>query len=112
MKMRIAELVNGSDEQKQLQAKLDAENAALQEKMKAERARFLRAESDAYYASYNTVQEVVEALARERSIRLVLRHNTEIIKPAERQSVLQGVNRAVVFQDGLDITADVIKRLN
>jgi hypothetical protein len=42
----------------------------------------------------------------------VIRYNSQPINESDSNSVMKGVNRNVVFQDGLDITAEIVQRLN
>ena len=55
----------------------------------------------------------MRAFADQAGIDLVLRYNGEKINPEDRASVLQGVNRALVYHRGdLDITNEILDRLN
>ena len=45
-------------------------------------------------------------------IELVLRYSAEPMDPQNRQSILQGVNRPLVYHRDLDITGEVLDRLN
>jgi len=54
----------------------------------------------------------VQRICRERDIGLVIRATTEQIDPKDRGSVLQAVNRPVVYSAAPDLTADVIAALN
>jgi len=51
-------------------------------------------------------------VARKREIRLVVRYDIVPIDQENRDSILKGVNRYVVFQDKIDITEEVIEGLN
>ncbi len=51
-------------------------------------------------------------MARKREIRLVVRYDIVPIDQENRDSILKGVNRYVVFQDKIDITEEVIEGLN
>ena len=51
-------------------------------------------------------------LTTRAGIRVVLRLNSDPIEPDDRNSVLQGVNNSIVFQDNLDITDEIIRRVN
>ena len=53
----------------------------------------------------------VSTLAERNDIKLVLRFNSEAMKADDRNSVLQGVNRAIVYQKNLNITNLVVKSL-
>ena len=54
----------------------------------------------------------VEYFAQRQGIDLVVRFNSGQIDPQDRKSVLEGVNRAVVFQQRLNITGHILNRLN
>jgi hypothetical protein len=54
----------------------------------------------------------VANFARQNNISLVLRFSSEPIEPDDRNSVLQGINRAVVYQNQLNITGHVLKEIN
>lgn len=86
--------------------------ADLQAKIAAKRQRFLADEAQLYFDSYERISEVVEQIAGEREIGIVLRHNSEPLNPADRASVLQGVNRAVIHSNVPDLTKDVLAVLN
>ena len=69
------------------------------------------------YASDEALSDFIEAevktFAERNGINLVLRFNKlDDMKEEDRASVLQGVNRAVVFQQRLDITELILGKLN
>lgn len=78
----------------------------------AKRAEFLRQEAEVYHEIYGKIESVVGELAHEKGIDLVLRFNSEKLNPQDRQSVLQGVNRAVIFSATPDLTSEVLAKLN
>ena len=86
--------------------------ADLQAKIAAKKQRFLADEAQLYFDSYERISEVVGQIAAERDIGIVLRNNTDAINPADRNSVLQGVNRAVIHSNAPDLTKDVLAVLN
>jgi Skp family chaperone for outer membrane proteins len=86
--------------------------ADLQIKIGQERKKFLEREAGVYYHIYQEIEKSVKAFAQRARIGLVLRFNSEDMKEDDRASVLQGVNRAVVYNEGLDITPFIIADLN
>ncbi len=72
---------------------------------------FLERESTIYFDTYNEVANEVGRFAEQHNIGLVVRFNSEPIDPEARNSVLEGVNRAVVYQKNLNITFAVLDRL-
>ncbi len=72
---------------------------------------FLEQESQIYYKTYREVEAEVGKFAQRYGIGLVVRFNAGDIDPNVRASVLEGVNRAVVYQAGLNITGSVMKQI-
>ena len=88
-----------------LEAELNADVAIKRQFFLSEEARF-------YFETYQSIAETVKRIAKDRNIGLVLRYNADEMNPAKRDSVLQGVNRSVVYLDVPDLTDDVLKELN
>ena len=76
------------------------------------RKEFLEQEARVYYRVYREIEQTVAIFAQRNRIGLVLRFNGDEMKEDDRASVLQGVNRAVVYQQGLDITDLILKQCN
>jgi Skp family chaperone for outer membrane proteins len=101
----------GSPDYKRVEQSMAEMQSTVQVKMAMQRKEFLEKEARIYFDAYNEVYQVVASLADRHDIKLVLRFNSEEMKPEDRGSVLQGVNRAVVFQRNLNITSLVVKTL-
>jgi Skp family chaperone for outer membrane proteins len=80
--------------------------------VKAKKADFLSDEALVYAETYREIENAVQSICRERDIGLVIRATTEPMDPKDRSSVLQGVNRPIVYTAVPDLTADVIAALN
>lgn len=103
----------GSVDYKRAEQTLAKSSADLQVNMQLKRKEFLEQEAKIYYEAYNEVSDHVQQIAGNYGIGLVLRFSRDEMDPTKRDSVLQGVNRAVVYHHGnLDITRQVIDRLN
>ena len=100
-----------SAEYKQLEAETARLQAQIQADMALKRKEFMLKEAEVYYAIYNEVLAEVKAFADNHRVGLVLRFSADKIDPADRNSVLQGVNRPVVYQRNLNITHDILDRL-
>ena len=83
----------------------------LQVKMALQRKEFVEKEARVYFDTYNEVYQLVSEVSDRNGIGLVLRFNSEEMKPEDRGSVLNGVNKAVVFQRNLNITKFVVEEL-
>jgi Skp family chaperone for outer membrane proteins len=96
--------------------KLDEELAHLksdfQIRVQAKKREFLEQEARVYYGIYREVEDSVASFAQRNRIGLVLRFTADDMKPEDRPSVLQGVNKPVVYQQNLDITQHVLNQLN
>lgn len=96
--------------------KLEAETASMQAQIQADmaikRKDFLAQEAQAYYQAYQQIKQEIKVFAESNRIGLVLRFSSEEIDPNNRQSVLQGVNQPILYnQGGLDITNYIVDRL-
>ena len=96
--------------------RLETETARVQGQIQAEMALkkkdFLEREAQAYYQTYQQVRNEIKAFAEANRIGLVLRFSSEQIDPNNRQSVLQGVNQPILYnQGGLDITRFIVDRV-
>ena len=100
-----------SAEYKQLEGqilKLQADGQVLAAQKKKE---FLDQEAKIYFNVYNEIVQEVSDFASQNGIAIVVRFNSEPIDPNDRQSVLEGVNRAIVHQSQSNITTAIQKRL-
>ncbi len=71
---------------------------------------FLDREATIYYNVYKEIVNEVSNFANENGIAIVIRFNSEDMKQ-DRNSVLETVNRAVVYQNKSNITNAIIERL-
>jgi Skp family chaperone for outer membrane proteins len=101
----------GSKEFKELEEKMTHTNTDLRLKMEQQRREFLEKEARIYFDGYSQVYNVVSTLAQRNDIRLVLRFSSDSMKADDRNSVLQSVNRPVIYQKNLNITDLVIQAL-
>jgi len=111
----VKELQNyksGTPEYKALEEKLAKLQANLQVKVGMQKKDFMEREARIYFNTYNQITETVSTFAQRHSITLVLRYNSNPIDPQNRQSVLEGVQRPVIYQSQIDITYDILRVLN
>jgi Skp family chaperone for outer membrane proteins len=109
---QLATFKPASLEYKQLEEELARTQSDLQVKVGLKRKEFLEQEARVYYRVYREIEQQVGLFAQRNRIGLVLRFNGDEMKEDDRASVLQGVNRAVVYQSNLDITSFVLQQLN
>jgi Skp family chaperone for outer membrane proteins len=73
---------------------------------------FMEREAMVYYNAYREVEAAVADFAARNGISLVLRYSAEPMDPTKKDTIMQGINRIVVYQSRLDITQYVLDRLN
>lgn len=91
--------------------------ASMESRMRLDMARKRKQLSDAeakiYYENYKRIAEGVKYLAEHYKIDLVLRYNSEEMKPEEGDSVIRSVMKNVVYHDdALDMTRGVMQYLD
>jgi Skp family chaperone for outer membrane proteins len=111
MKEQLDEYTRGSDKYKELEEEMARKNSDMQIQVAKQRREFLEQEARIYFEAYGQVYREVSTLAERNDIKLVLRFSSEQMKPDDRNSVLTGVNRPVVYQRNLNITNLVIASL-
>jgi Skp family chaperone for outer membrane proteins len=73
---------------------------------------FMEQEARAYFTAYKEVEAAVADFAARNQVSLVLRYSGEEMDPTKRESIMQGINRFVVYQDRLNITDLVLDMVN
>lgn len=102
----------GSVEQRRLQQEFLKLNAELQQFVARERANVQNKEVKILLTAYRGVDAVVKEYCKEKGIKLVIRQqSTSLDENQPTQEILKALNRTIVFEDGLDITADIQQRL-
>lgn len=102
----------GQPTYKQEEAALARKDADLTIEANQKRAEIINREAQVYYETYTDVLAIVANLSQNYNISLVINYDSSEIDPANRESIIKGVNRNVVFQRDLDLTSMVIERVN
>ena len=102
----------GTPEYKRLDEQITEQKANFNLEATRQRKDFLEREAQIYYQAYLEVQDAVKYYAQANNIGIVLRFNGDPIEPGKREEVLRGINKAVVFQNGIDITPDILRAVN
>ena len=85
----------------------------LQVKVGLKKKDLLESEARVYFNVYRDLEQKVAIFAQQNQIMMVLRFNSDEMKEDDRNSVLQGVNRAVVYyHPNLDVTQHLLVELN
>lgn len=102
----------GSAERNQMEAELVQKQAKLRTEAHQAEVDLLSKEARVYYDTYQQMQGILSSLSAEYGISLVLRFDSEEVDANNRGEVIKGVNRAVVYQQGLDLTTMVIEKMS
>jgi Skp family chaperone for outer membrane proteins len=81
-------------------------------RMTRQRKDFLDREAKIYYQAHLEVNDAVKYYALRHNLGLVLRFNGDPVDPNDRQAVLRAINNPIVFQNGIDITPNVLSDLD
>jgi len=73
---------------------------------------FMEQEAKIYFNVYKEIEAAVADFAVRNRIALVLRYSAEDMDPAKRESIMQGINRMVIYQNRLNITDLILDTLN
>lgn len=113
MSEALASYKTGSLEYKTKEEEIARMSSDLQVKVGLKKKELLEQEARVYYNVYRELETTVARFAQANRITMVLRFNSEEMKEEDRNSVLQGVNRAVVYyHPNLDVTNFVLFELN
>lgn len=99
-------------ERKQAEAKVEQDMTTLRTQARQAESDLMAQEAKVYYETYLQMQAIVAQAAKDHGIALVLRFDSSEIDPNNRNSVVGGVNRPVVFQRDRDLTGYVIEQMN
>ena len=113
LRERLATFNSSSPEYRELEKEGAKLTADLQIDMTLKKKEFMEREAKLYFHAYNELAGIVSDHSVRTGIAMVIRYHGEEIDPDERNSVLAGVNRPIVYhQPQLDITAAIIERVN
>lgn len=108
---QLAQYEAGSAERNQMEATLEQKQTALRTQARQAEAELLNREAGIYFETYQRMQGVLSEIASQHGISLVLRFDSQEIDRANREAVIKGVNRPVVFHRRLDLTNLVIQNM-
>jgi len=110
-KLRAAQ--PGSPEAQRLQQQGAKLQADLQQYVQKERGDLQKREAAIYLDIYRQLEEEVRKYAKAKGIKLVIRQqDTSLDENQPLQQILTSLNRGIVYEDGLDITEEILKALD
>lgn len=102
----------GSPDFQRLQGQLLKLNGELQQMAQAGQQAIQKKETTVYLAFYRTLDEEVAKYAKAKGLKLVLRQQESSLDNNQPlQEILKSLNRSIIYQDGLDITDDILQAL-
>jgi Skp family chaperone for outer membrane proteins len=112
MAERLKAAPAGSQEYRNLEEQIADATTKLRLDMGRKQKERVEDEAKIYHNAYKRVEWEVQRFADRYGIDLVVRFNSEQMDPSKPESVLQGINRFVVFHRGLNITDQIVASLN
>jgi Skp family chaperone for outer membrane proteins len=113
MMQDLQKMQPGTEQYKQFEEELARRNADLQIRFQLQDKEFARKEASIYHTVYLEIEEEVRYLASQSGLDAVLRFNGDTVDPDQPAQVMRNVNKLVVwFNEGLDITPEILRRLN
>ena len=112
LEKQLATLNPGTPDYKNLDNQIATAKASFNLKMNRQRKALMEQESKLYYQTYTQVKAVIEQYATQNKIGLVLRFSGDKLDPNNPQALIKAINNPIVFQNQIDITGDVLARLN
>lgn len=110
---KLKQFKPGTPEYTEVEKTLARMRAELQVETQIKNKEMAHREAQIFYQAYNEVQQQVAKFSGEYGISMVLRFEQTEIDPTNLQSVRIGLSRPVVYvYPQLDITAEIVKRLN
>lgn len=102
----------GSTEHNRIQKELQDKAAEIQKFQKDKIQALQQEEAEVFQITYKRVMEEVQRIAEARNLRLVLRYQAEATDAKDPKKLLESMNRIILYQNGLDITDEVIQGVN
>lgn len=108
----LQRMPKGGPEYQQLEEQIAGDQTRLRLDMARAQKERVEAEAKVYFNAYRDIEDRVAQFSQRYGIDLVLRFNAEEMDPTKPESVLNGINRFVVFQNQLNITGAILDEMN
>lgn len=103
----------GTPEYRQLEGEVAKAQGDFSVNAQLQKKDFMDREAKVYLQVYTEIEKAVAQFAREHSITAVFRIDGDPIDGADRNQILRGITKPIVYYDaGYDITPDIVKILN
>lgn len=101
-----------STDYKILEERIAGDQTKLRLDMARKQKERVEQEAKIYFNAYRELEDQINKFATTYGIDLVLRFNGEEMDPSQPESVLNGINRFVVYQRDLNITGHILDQMN
>ncbi len=108
---RLKTFKPGSTEFKELDEKVSRDKAIFNLDTTKQRKDFMERESKIYHQTYVEVSVAIKYYSERNNIGLVLRFNGDPGDDLQRENVMRQLSKPVVFQNGIDITGEILRML-
>lgn len=105
---QLARTPPGTPEHDKLQVLVVKLQTELRQFIERERRNLGKREAAVFVEVYREMEEEVRRICKERGIKLVVRQSDSSLDDEKVEEVLKAINRAILYEDGLDITDDVM----
>jgi Skp family chaperone for outer membrane proteins len=102
----------GTTEYKITEERIAGDETKLRLEMARKQKDRVEQEAKVYSNAYRELEDHIKKFATTYGIDLVLRFNAEAMDPSKPESVLNGINRFVVYQRELNITGVILDQMN
>jgi Skp family chaperone for outer membrane proteins len=102
----------GSAEHTRIQKELAEKGAEFQKRRGEQLQELQQKEAAVYHNTYKQIMEEIQRIAEARGIRLVIRTETLAPDTKDQKKLIETMNRQVLYQNGLDITDEVVQAVN
>jgi Skp family chaperone for outer membrane proteins len=113
MSEQLKTFAPGSPDYKKLEADMLKKQGDLNLNVSLQKKDFMEQEGKIYFNVSREIDDAVKQLATKNNIVLVLRFNGDPVDPVDRNDILRGINKPIVYYDPrMDITPYVLQDLN
>jgi|GEM_PF-2521334 len=101
----------GSEERKELEAKIKKAQTDVQEYHRTTNVKLMKDQADVFLQTYRKAMPEIANFSQAHGIDLVLQNQPDPVDEGDPMKLLSSLNRAVLYENKLDITEDVISAL-
>jgi Skp family chaperone for outer membrane proteins len=105
-------LTPGTDDYQQLNEEIIKASETLSAEEERQNEEFLRQEAAIYSETFDEIEAAIREYGSRWGIKLVLRFNSEPLDQASTEEIKDELGRYVLYQDGIDITNDILEMVN